>query len=110
MNQTIAIWLLVALALACANLPFLTERVFALVPWRRAGAPAPKPVWVRLGELLALYLMIGALAFAVEGHLGNRFKQAWEFYAITGSLFLVLGYPGFVYRYLTRRRQAAPRP
>lgn len=105
MSQTPLIWLLVALALVCANLPFLTERVFAIVPWRQAGAVLAKPVWLRLVELLVLYLLIGALAFAVESELGNRFEQAWEFYAITFSLFLVLGYPGFVYRYLAKRRK-----
>ncbi|WP_368860975.1 DUF2818 family protein, partial [Escherichia coli] len=30
MNQTLAVWLLIALALVSANLPFLTERVFAV--------------------------------------------------------------------------------
>ncbi len=35
-------------------------------------------------------------------HLGNRFRQGWEFYAITLCLYVVLGYPGFVYRYLCR--------
>ena len=36
--------------------------------------------------------------------LGNRFVQAWEFYAITGTLFVTLAFPGFIYRYLVRRR------
>ena len=31
MNQTLAVWLLIALALVSANLPFLTERVFAVL-------------------------------------------------------------------------------
>ena len=44
-----------------------------------------------------------ALGFAFESTLGNRFSQTWEFYAITLSLFLVLAYPGFVYRYLFKR-------
>ncbi|WP_459617570.1 DUF2818 family protein [Bordetella sp. 2513F-2] len=104
MNQTLAIWLLIALALASANLPFLTERVFAVVPWKRQGEPAVKPFWLRLLELLVYYLVVGALGFAVESALGNRFSQAWEFYAITACLYLVLAYPGFVYRYLFRRR------
>ena len=45
----------------------------------------------------------GALGFAFESALGNRFSQTWEFYAITLSLYLVLAYPGFVYRYLFKR-------
>ena len=103
MNQTLAVWLLIALALASANLPFLTERVFAVVPWKRGGAPAAKPFWLRLAEVLVSYLVVGALGFAFESALGNRFGQGWEFYAITLCLYLVLAYPGFVYRYLYRR-------
>ena len=44
-----------------------------------------------------------ALGFTFESVLGNRFAQTWEFYAITLSLYLVLAYPGFVYRYLFKR-------
>ena len=102
MNQTLAIWLLIALALVSANLPFVTERVLGVVPWRQGRAP--KPFWVRLLEVLVWYAVVGALAFAAESSLGNRFEKGWEFYAITLSLYLVLAYPGFVYRYLLRRR------
>ncbi|ARP82805.1 hypothetical protein CAL12_19635 [Bordetella genomosp. 8] len=106
MNQTLAVWLLIALALVCANLPFLNERVFALFVWRRNGAPLPKPFWLRLFELLVFYLVVGALGFAFESALGNRFSQGWEFYAIGLCLFLVLAYPGFVIRYLLKRRRS----
>lgn len=105
-NQDLAIWLLIALSLGMANLPFLTERLFAVVPWKQGGEVVAKPLWLRLGEVLVFYALIGAVAFSVEATLGNRFVQAWEFYAITFSLFLVLGYPGFVYRYLGPRRRA----
>ncbi|MGE8655195.1 MAG: DUF2818 family protein [Achromobacter sp.] len=103
MNQTLAVWLLIALALVSANLPFLTERVFAVLPCKRGGAEVVKPFWLRLIEVLVFYLMVGALGFAFESVLGNRFTQTWEFYAITLSLYLVLAYPGFVYRYLFKR-------
>ncbi|ARP75690.1 MULTISPECIES: DUF2818 family protein [Bordetella] len=107
MNQTAAVWLLIALALVSANLPFLSERVFALLPYKRGGVHAPKPFWLRLCEVLVWYAVVGLLGFAFEAQLGNRFAQAWEFYAITLSLFLVLGYPGFVYRYLYKKRRPA---
>ncbi|HEY0294863.1 MAG TPA: DUF2818 family protein [Bordetella sp.] len=103
MTQSAAVWLLIALALVSANLPFLTERVFALLPYRQGGAPAVKPFWLRLVEVLVFYLLVGAVGYAFEGSLGNRFKQDWEFYAITLCLYLVLAYPGFVYRYLYKR-------
>ncbi len=105
MNESLAAWLLIALALCSANLPFFNERVLAIFRWR--GAEASKPFWVRFCEVVALYLIVGAIGFAFESSLGNRFNQGWEFYAITFSLFLVLGYPGFVYRYLYRRTRGA---
>lgn len=109
MSQTLAVWLLIALALVCANLPFLNERVFALFAWRKGGVPAVKPFWLRLFELLVLYLIVGALGFAFESTLGNRFPQGWQFYVIGLCLFLVLAYPGFVIRYLLKRRRGARR-
>ena len=33
--------------------------------------------------------------------------QGWEFYAVTGALFLVLAFPGFTWRYLMKHRAAA---
>lgn len=101
MNQTLAVWLLIALALISANLPFLTERVLVLLPWKRDNAV--KPFWLRMVELLVYYAMVMTLGFAFEAALGNPFTQGWEFYAITLSLYLVLGYPGFVFRYLFKR-------
>lgn len=109
MSQTLAVWLLIVLALVCANLPFLNERLFALFVWRRGGMPVPKPFWLRLIELLVFYLIVGALGFAFESTLGNRFSQGWEFYAIALCLFLVMAYPGFVIRYLFKRRRPARR-
>ena len=102
MNQTLAVWLLIALAWSARTcLP--DGRVFAVLPWKQAGQAAVKPFWLRLVEVLVFYLVVGALGFAFESTLGNRFSQTWEFYAITLSLFLVLAYPGFVYRYLFKR-------
>jgi Na+(H+)/acetate symporter ActP len=106
LNQTLALYVLIALALVTANLPFLTERLFGVVPVRRAGAVVAKPFWLRLLELAVFYVLVGALGFAFEASLGNPFPQGWQFYAITASLFLVFAYPGFVYRYLRRGASA----
>lgn len=75
--------------------------------WRVRHHQIEKSFLARLLEVFVLYLLIGVLAFALELNLGNRFVQTWEFYAITGSLYLVLGYPGFVWRYLMKRRKPA---
>ncbi|WP_439652087.1 DUF2818 family protein [Paracandidimonas lactea] len=75
--------------------------------WRNRGRTVEKSFFARLVEALVFYGLVGVLGFALEGNLGNRFAQTWEFYAITLSLFLVLGYPGFVFRYLLRRHKRA---
>jgi hypothetical protein len=94
-------WFVVLLALFGANLPFFNERLFALVP-----LPMPvKPVWVRLLELLVCYFVVGLIARVLEAKIGSVFPQGWEFFAITTCLFLVFSYPGFVLRYLRKRRR-----
>ncbi len=97
MSQAASTWFVIALALAGANLPFLTERLFGLVALR-----APKGLRLRLLELLALYGLVGAVGLALERSAGQIAPQGWEFYAITGALFLTLAFPGFVWRYLRR--------
>ncbi|MDR4124992.1 DUF2818 family protein [Alcaligenaceae bacterium LG-2] len=79
--------------------------VLAYPGWRNRGRVVQKSFFERLLELLVFYGLVGVLGFALEANLGNRFPQGWEFYAITFSLFLVLGYPGFVWRYLMKRRK-----
>jgi hypothetical protein len=98
MNQTAAIWLLLVLAFAAANLPFLNERVFGLYPLKGA-----KPFVVRVVELIALYFLIGVVGMTLERMIGNVFAQKWEFFATTFTLFLVMAFPGFVVRYLLKR-------
>lgn len=71
--------------------------------WR---AQRSKSFVSRLCETLVLYLLIGVLGLAFESQLGNPFAQGWEFYAITLCLYLVLAFPGFVYRYLYSLRHA----
>jgi hypothetical protein len=101
-------WFIVLLALVGANLPFLNQRLFAVVPLHlkpRAGRrTAKKNAWIRIGELIVLYCVVGALGFMLEARAGNRFEQGWQFYAITFSLFVVLAFPGFTYQYLVKRR------
>lgn len=98
MDVIFSSWLVIVLALAGANLPFFSEKLLALIPLKR------KPLGLRLLELFVLYCVVGLLSFALEARLGNAFPQTWEFYAITGCLFIVLAFPGFVLRYLRKRR------
>lgn len=106
MTASLASWLVIALALALANLPFFNEYVFGFIPLkptRPDGARSKHFGW-RLLELIVLYFLVGAVAYALESRIGNVFAQTWEFYAITGCLFIVLAFPGFVVRYLRKRR------
>ena len=91
---------MIAFALVLANLPFLNESVFGFIPWSRPR----KPFYVRLVELIVLYCVVGAIAYLLEARIGNVFMQTWEFYAISGCLFVVLAFPGFVMRYLRKQR------
>lgn len=67
--------------------------------------PAGKSFIDRFLEALVGYVLIGILGFTMELDMGNAFPQGWEFYAVTLALFLVLGYPGFVWHYLLQRRR-----
>ncbi|MFZ6639707.1 DUF2818 family protein [Undibacterium sp. TC4M20W] len=82
------------------DLPVRNIPVYAEVP--QLNAVQVKSLWVRLLELIILYFCVGGIAAVLESSAGNRFPQGWEFYAINACLFLVLAFPGFVYRYLKR--------
>lgn len=99
MDVTLASWLLIAIALLLANLPFLTDNLFGVIPRR-----SPKPLWLRLVELAVFYVVVGLIARLLEGRIGNVFEQAKEFYMLTVPLFVTLAFPGFVLRYLKKRR------
>jgi hypothetical protein len=64
----------------------------------------PKSLAVRLAELVLCYLLVGALGLLLEQRLGRIAPQGWEFYAVTGALFVTFAFPGFVWRYLLKRR------
>ncbi len=98
MTQTVSTWIVIVVALAAANLPFLTERLFGVVPLK-----SPKSIGVRLAELVVLYFAVGLLGVLLEKRAGQVTQQGWEFYAVTGAMFLTFAFPGFVWRYLVRR-------
>lgn len=102
MSSSAAGWFVILLALVCANLPFINQRLFALIPLRFAR----KPLWMRLAELITWYVAAGLAGFAVEAGLGNAFSQGWQFYAITACMMLVFAFPGFTWQYLVKHRAA----
>lgn len=99
MSTSLQIGLLIGLALLAANLPFANQRVLLLGPLRQT-----KPLVWRLAELVLLYFVVGGIGLAMENHTGQVAPQGWEFYAITGTMFVTLAFPGFVFRYLMHRK------
>jgi hypothetical protein len=100
MNVTAAalLWLLVGVVLA--NWPFLTERRFVFF-----GATA-KPFSFRLFEMLVSYGLLLGFGWLLEASVGRLQSQTWNFYAITVLLFVLMAYPGYVWRFLRRRPRA----
>lgn len=105
MNQSLAIITLIILMVVTANVPFVSERLFGVVRLSKNNQPVEKPFWLRFIEVLVFYGIVVLIGFAFESQMGNRFSQSWQFYAITLSVFLTCAYPGFVWRYLRRRRK-----
>lgn len=92
--------LLLVIALIAANLPFFTERLFFV---KRPAAGGKHLGW-RLLELVLLYFVVGGIGLLLEKKGGDIHAQNWEFYAVTASLFVVFAFPGFVFRYLWRKK------
>ena len=99
MTQTVSVWLVVGLALLAANLPFISNRLLLVYRLK-----APKNLAVRLAELVFWYFVVGGIALFLEQRAGQIAPQGWEFYAITATLFITFGFPGFVFRYLFKHR------
>ncbi|WP_096665905.1 DUF2818 family protein [Polaromonas sp. AET17H-212] len=99
MNQTVSIWLVVALALLAANLPFISNRVLLVYRLK-----SPKNLAVRVAEMVFWYVVVGGIALLLEQRAGQIAPQGWEFYAITATLFITFAFPGFVFRYLFKHR------
>ena len=100
MTHSSSVWLVLLAAFLLANLPFINERWLALLPRR-----LPKTLGMRALQLLVCYGVLIAFGLALEQSAGQIAPQGWEFYAVTGALFLTLAFPGFVYRYLYKHKR-----
>lgn len=99
MTQTVSVWLVVLFGLLAANLPFISNRLFAVLVLK-----TPKNLAMRLGELVFWYFVVGGAGLYLEQRAGQIAPQGWEFYAITGALFITFAFPGFTWRYLFKHR------
>jgi hypothetical protein len=101
MVQSASIWLVIFVAVVAANMPFVAQRFLMVFQLK-----APKTLGIRLLELVIFYFIAGGLGLLLENRAGQIAPQGWEFYAITGALFITFAFPGFIYRYLLKHRDA----
>jgi hypothetical protein len=95
MNIDAEAWAVIMVALLAANLPFVSQRILFLGPKR-----VPKAFGWRLLELALMAALALGVGWVIEGRVGQRAPQNWEFYVAAGCLFLTFAFPGFVWRYL----------
>lgn len=96
-NSPMTTWILLGLVFFAANLPWFSNKLFYVIPVKKT----PKNLAWCLLELIVLYFLVGAVTlYAENATFGQIAPQGWEFYAVTGCLFLVFAFPGFVYKVL----------
>jgi Protein of unknown function (DUF2818) len=101
MVQSANIWFVIFVAVVAANVPFVAQRFLIVFQLKEA-----KTLGIRLLELVIFYFIAGGLGLLLENRAGQIAPQGWEFYAITGALFITLAFPGFIYRYLLKHHDA----
>ncbi|MEW5838037.1 MAG: DUF2818 family protein [Pseudomonadota bacterium] len=105
MTTAYAVYSLIVLSFVLANLPWLNQRLFAVIPLH-----SPKPFWLRLLEWVGALALAALLAwrfelgcasapafFGLSGCAGEIYAKTWEFYSVTAVLFAVFALPGFIY-------------
>lgn len=94
-NHMVFVWGVCLLMVIAANLSYFSTRLFLV-----RTCPSGKSMWLRLLEVLVYGGLTGVLGMWGEASLGQSAPQRWEFYAAFLCLFVTLGFPGFVWRYL----------
>lgn len=113
MTSSVAVYGLIILSFILANLPWLNNRVLAIIP---VGIN-PKAFWLRLLEWGVGFALAALLAWrfelgcaSVSAFLGfascpgEIYAKTWEFYSVALVLFAVFALPGFIYFAEGRRR------
>lgn len=91
---------LLFLLLLAANWSFVIPRRFVLLSAPVAGK---KMAW-HLLELVVSFLLVLAIGYWIESTVGQPHTQDWEFYAVLVFLFFTFAFPGFVWRFLLKKR------
>ncbi len=66
MTQTASVWVVVLVALLLANLPFISNRLFAVLALK-----SPKNLATRLAEMVVWYFVAGGLGLFLEQSAGQ---------------------------------------
>jgi hypothetical protein len=101
----IADWLIVTYLLSLfvlANLPFLNQRLFLVIPVARQ-AGGQKSFWWRIVEWLVYFAIGIGSGLALEYRAGGIESKGWEFWAIAACVFAVFSVIGFIWQYQLRR-------
>ena len=96
--MTASMYILLALTLLFANLPFLTQRVLGFLPVAR------KHFGYHLIELAIGFALTAVFADILESRSGSVHEQGWAFYVVAVCLYLVFAFPAFVWRYFWHSR------
>lgn len=96
MSISSAVLLLLVVAVLAANYPWLSQKVFFILPEPREG----KPAWLRCFEWLLNFGLVLLFGLGLERKInGVIHVQQWEFFVVGFLFFMVLAMPGFIYRY-----------
>jgi len=94
MTNQYPIYIVIILLIVAANLPWLSDKLFAVVTLKN------KSGGLRILEWLILCAVSFGVGFALEYKvMGVVSEQAWEFYVVALCLFAVFALPGFIYHY-----------
>ena len=90
---------LLAIAVVAANYPFFNGRFLAFYKPKQKGMG-----WEFL-EWLAMFALVGVLAYFTEARTSEPHDQKLSFWVIVVCLFALFAFPGFVYRHLWKKPQ-----
>ncbi|CUT17861.1 MULTISPECIES: DUF2818 family protein [Candidatus Ichthyocystis] len=90
---------IIFLATFLANLPFFLDSFLIFFRCR------VKKLYLILIELFLFYLLVLMFSLLCEYRFSSIYHKNWVFYVVTLCGFAVLSYPGFVLRYLLKRKK-----
>ena len=100
----IADWLIASYLIGLfvlANLPFVNQRLFLLIPVTAAGRQ--KSFWWRIVEWLVYFVVGLGAGLYIEYSIGGIEAKGWEFWVVSASIFAVFSVIGFIWQYQLRK-------